>query len=262
MAPRPDTDDYEGGVVDVVQMRARDSALVPAVFSRPEGDGPFPAVVVGAEGTGPNTYIRRVAATLASLGFVVMVPDYYRGDGPPDPENYDDFETLMAYIDTLDFTRAVHDVLDAVDHVQALPYVDAARVASWGYCTGGTLALFAACLRHDLAASVVFFPSQPTFAAHDERRPVDVIDLLWNISCPLLFLIGDQDVVLPADRLADVRARFERWGVDATVNVYPGGGHAFNAYGSMLYHRESDERAWDDAVAFVTRVLGARLPAG
>ena len=69
----------------------------------------------------------------------------------------------MSYIGALDFTRAVHDQCDGLDHLQGLPTVDASRVASWGYCTGGTLALFVACLRPDLAASVVFFPSQPTF---------------------------------------------------------------------------------------------------
>src|SRR5262249_37360710 len=153
----------------------------------------------------------------------------------------------------LDFRRAVHDVLDGIDYVQQLPFVDATRVASWGYCTGGTLALFAACLRPDLAAAVVFFPSQPTFAEHDAKKPVDVADLVWNIACPLLLLIGDQDVVLPPDRLTELRARFEQWGVDATVNVYPDGGHAFNTHGSSLYHEPSDLASWDDAVAFVTQ---------
>ena len=71
----------------------------------------------------------------------------------------------------------MHDLFDGIDYLQGLPTVDATRVASWGYCTGGTIALFAACLRHDLAASVVFFPSQPTFDPHTANQPVDAIDL-------------------------------------------------------------------------------------
>jgi carboxymethylenebutenolidase len=255
MTLRPDTDSYDDVVIETIDVPTRDGATTPAVFSRPIGDGPFPAIAIGAEGTGPNAYIRRVAATLAHLGFVVIVPDYYRGSGPPDPDNYDDFETLMSYINALDFTRAVHDLFDAIDHVQELPYVDATRVASWGYCTGGTIALFAACLSHDLAAAVVFFPSQPTFAEHNATRPVDVIDLVWNIACPMIFLIGDEDMVLPPDRLDDLRRRFDQWSVSATVNVYPGAGHAFNAHGSVLYNQAADEQSWDDAVEFVTRQL-------
>jgi len=252
---KPDTDTYDDVVIEMIDLPTRDGATAPAVFSLPVGDGPFPAIAIGAEGTGPNTYIRKVAATLSHLGFAVIVPDYYRGSGPPEPDNYDDFETLMSYIGALDFTRAVHDLFDGIDYLQGLPTVDATRVASWGYCTGGTIALFAACLRHDLAASVVFFPSQPTFDQHTAKQPVDAIDLLWNITCPIAFLIGDDDVVLPADRLADVRQRFEQWGVDATVTVYPGAGHAFNAHGSALYHEPADEQSWQDAVEFVTRRL-------
>ncbi|HXY91519.1 MAG TPA: dienelactone hydrolase family protein [Acidimicrobiia bacterium] len=255
MTVRPETDDYDDIVVDTIELPTRDGAGTRATLARPTADGVYPAIAVGAEGTGLNTFSRNLVATLAHLGFVAIVPDYYRGDGPPTPDDYDDVDTLMSYIDALDFRRAVHDLLDGIDYVQALPFVDATRVASWGYCTGGTIALFAACLRQDLAAAIVFFPSQPTFAEHDDKRPVDVVDLLWNIACPLLFLIGEQDMVLPADRLAEVRRRFGVWGVDATISVYPGANHAFNAHGSALYHREADERSWDDAVDFVQRVL-------
>ncbi len=255
MVPHPDTDTYDGVTVETVAMPTRDGASTPTIVARPAGDGPFPAIAIGQEGTGPNTGIRRIAATLAHLGFLAIVPDYYRGGGAANPDDYDDVETLISLIDALDFTRAVHDLLDAIDFVQAMPEVDATRVATWGYCTGGTVALFGACLRSDLAASVVFFPSQPTFAVHDERRPVDVVDLLWNISCPLALLIGTEDPVLPAERLDDVRARLDQWGVDANVTTYEGGGHAFNAHGSSWYHREADENSWQDAVTFVTTHL-------
>lgn len=254
MVTRPDTDTYDDATVETIAMPTRDGATVATILARPRGDGPFPAIAIGQEGTGPNRNIRCVAATLAHLGFVAIVPDYYRGGGAADPDDYDDFETLIALIDGLDFTRAVHDVLDAIDYVQALPEVDAARVGAWGYCTGGTIALFAACLRHDLAGSVVFFPSQPTFGAHDARRPVDVVDLLWNAS-PFALLVGDEDPVVPPDRVAELRDRMAVWGVDVTIRSYPGGGHAFNAPGSSMYHRDSDEASWDDAVGYVTERL-------
>ena len=118
-------DVYDDVVIEMIDLPTRDGATAPAVFSVPVGDGPFPAIAIGAEGTGPNTYIRRVAATLSHLGFAVIVPDYYRGSGPPEPDNYDDFETLMSYIGALDFTCAVHDLFDGIDYLQGLPTVDA-----------------------------------------------------------------------------------------------------------------------------------------
>jgi carboxymethylenebutenolidase len=150
----------------------------------------------------------------------------------------------------------VQDLLAAVDYVQALPDVDAARVASWGYCTGCTLALFAACLRHDLAAAVLFYPSQPTFDELDAKKPVHAMDLLWNIACPTLFIVGERDVVLPAERLVELRQRLDRWGVDGTINTYPDAEHAFSAETSPFYNRAADEQSWEDAVGFLADHLG------
>jgi dienelactone hydrolase len=149
----PPTASYDDVVAEVVRLRGRDGIELDALRFRPSGDGPFPAVAVGAEATGINQFIRRVGATLALAGDVVIVPDYFRGQGPPGPEDYEDFDTLVGYIDALDFQRATSDLLAAVDHARKLPYVDADDVAVWGYCTGATLALFAAELDRGLSAA-------------------------------------------------------------------------------------------------------------
>ena len=188
------------------------------------------------------------AATLSHLGFVVIVPDYYRGSGPPEPDNYDDFETLMSYIGALDFTRCGARP-PRRDRLRAGPSVGRRDpVASWGYCTGGTIALFAACLRHDLATSVVFFPSQPTFDPHTAKQPVDVIDLVWNIACPMALLSATKTPCSPP--IGSPTQRGDQW--DVHRDRVPGAGHAFNAHGSMLTPA-ADEQSWDEAVEFATR---------
>ena len=125
----------------------------------PDGDGPHPAVVLGAEAYGVNNFIRGIQEKLVGLGYAVAVPDYYHGDGPTDPENYDDFTEVIEYISRLDFTGGARDLARTVDALRAMPDIDPRRVAVWGYCTGGTLAWLAACLRGDLAARCVL--SQP-----------------------------------------------------------------------------------------------------
>ena len=49
------------------------------------------------------------------------------------------------------------------------------------------------------------------------------IDLLWQMTCPALFLYGDQDKLMPADVLADMRGRINLWGVDAQIEILSGG---------------------------------------
>jgi carboxymethylenebutenolidase len=251
---RPTSEHYDDVFVETIDLAVR-GATTSAVLARPTAAGPHPAIAVGAEGAGVNSFIRRVAATLAHLGYVTIVPDYYRGGGPADPEDYADIDGMMSHIGALDFRRAVQDLLAGVDHLQSLPDVDPARVASWGYCTGATLALFVACVRHDLAASVLFYPSQPTFDVLDATKPVHALDLLWNIACPTLFVVGDLDVVLPPERLVELRERLARWDVDATIATYPNAQHAFSAETSEFYDRAADEQSWEDAVAFVEQHL-------
>ncbi len=223
----------------------------------PEGAGPHPAVVLGAEAYGVNGFIRGVQEKLAGLGYAVALPDYYHGDGPAEPDNYDDFTEVKEHIGRLDFVRGARHLAATVDAVRAMPGIDPRRVAVWGYCTGGTLAWLAACLRGDLAAAVLYFPSQPVFAELSPARPVHPVDLLWQLTCPALFLYGDQDRLMPPGALADLRARIGYWDVDARVNVYPGAGHSFTCPRGPMRNAEADRAAWTDATTFLADQMGA-----
>ena len=223
----------------------------------PEGGGPHPAVVLGAEAYGLNSFIRGVQEKLVGLGYAVAVPDYYHGNGPAGTESYDDFTEVIEYIGRLDFTCGARDLAATVDALRAMPTIDPRRIAVWGYCTGGTLAWLAACLRGDLAAAVLYFPSQPVFAELSPARPVHPIDLLWQMTCPALFLYGDQDKLMPSEVLADMRARIDYWGVDARVEVYPGAGHSFTCPRGPMRNEEADRAAWNDAIAFLSERMRA-----
>jgi carboxymethylenebutenolidase len=224
----------------------------------PAGDGPHPGVVLGAEAFGVNPFIRGIQEKLAALGYAVAVPDYYHGNGPSGTESYDDFTEVMQYIGRLDFTRGARDLAAAVDTLRATPGVDPGRVAVWGYCTGATLAWLAACQRGDLAAAVLYFPSQPRFAELTPAAPVHPVDLLWQLTCPALFLYGDQDKLLSADVLADMRARIDGWRVDARINLYPGAGHSFTAPRGSMRNAAVDQAAWNDATTFLAENTGAK----
>src|SRR5262249_32743780 len=109
------------------------------------------------------------------------------------------------------------------------------------------------CLRGDVAAAVLFFPSQPMFEELGRRTPVHPLDLLWQLTCPTLFIYGDEDLVMPPELLRDLRARIEQWEVDAEVRIYPGAGHAFSGPWGPLRHDEADRHAWSDAQDFLVR---------
>jgi carboxymethylenebutenolidase len=221
------------------------------IIRMPPAEGPHPGVVLGAEAYGINPFIRGVQENLTQLGYATALPDYYHGAGPKNVEAYDDFSEVIEYMSALDFTCGARDLAEAVDTLRASPQVDPRRVCVWGYCTGGTLAWLAGCLRGDLAAAILFFPSQPVFGELSPRTPVHPIDLLWQLTCPTMFLYGDADPVMPPELLDDVRRRIESWQVDAEIRLYPGAGHAFSAPSGPLRDEDASRAAWDDAIQFL-----------
>ena len=252
---RPVTEQYDDVLAEAVTVTAPDGYVGPALLYRPSAPGPHPGVAIGMEATGINHFIRNVAATLAHLGFVTIVPDHYRGTGPADTENYDDIDAIMSHTLALDFPRAARDLIAAADWLRAHPDVDGDRVGYWGYCTGATVVLLAAELDRLAAAGVFFYPSQPWFTDLGPGRPAHPMDLLWLLTCPTLIIYGDDDVIMSAEQLESVRAGLVASGVDQEVRVYAGAGHAFSAPSPAFYNEAADLASWPDAVAFVQRAL-------
>ncbi len=234
-----------------IELTGRDGGRIPAFVTEPVGPGPYPAVVFGAEAMGPNAFGRQVAADLAALGYVTITPDYYRGTGPSKPDDYTDFTEVMAAIGDLDFRRATFDLLAGADWLRAQPNVDATRVATWGYCTGGTLSLLAACLDRRMAAAVLFFPSQPMFEELTPKRPSHPMDLVWALTCPVQVIYGDADPIMPADRLAELRRRLEQWNIAHDIRIHPGAGHAFSAPAPHMHNADAATASWRQATEFL-----------
>jgi carboxymethylenebutenolidase len=242
-------------VVTVEGPRGRTEAEVFAPALPGEGR---PAVVIGAEATGLNDFGRDVARRLVGLGHVVVIPDYYRGDGPADPNSYEDLDGLRRAIGALDFNAAVSDQLAGIDHARGRSDVDPDRVSTWGYCTGGTLSWTAAALDRRLHRSVVYYPSQPVFEAHDARHPVSPLDLIRTQSVPTLFLVGDEDDVLDAERRATLQERMDESLGRHQLVVYPGAKHAFAGWMPGRHRADDAEDAWQRAVAWLTEPLSPK----
>jgi dienelactone hydrolase len=118
-----------------------------ALLCRPEGKGPFPAVVhnhgVGVDIQGYQKAIRRgynlpgICKELAATGFLTFVPIRHGGRG----------------LHTLPSHKA--QVLEAIDYVKQLPDVDPSRVAVTGNSRGALLTLMVGVEQTKLKALVI-----------------------------------------------------------------------------------------------------------
>jgi carboxymethylenebutenolidase len=245
-----------GVAVETVRL-SLDGDAVETVVCRPAEGSPRAGVVVATEAQGVNNFIKEIGVTLAEAGYLAVIPDYYHGAGPADPEALIDLAhmgELLDAINSLDFRRGAEDMLAGVTYAREVEGLDA--VAVWGYCTGGTLAWLAAELGRDVDAAVLSYPSQPTFHQLSATQPQHPIDMIWQMRCPTLLLVGDEDQVWPPELVDQVTRRFATWSIPLEVAVYPGAGHTFAGYFEDWHRPEAAADSLQRALGFLTTHLG------
>ena len=145
-----------------------DGAQLQGLLARPEGSGPFPAVLVMHSALGLRHMVGDVAQRLAALGYLAVATDMYGKDaeiGTPEQAG----AWYMALLDAPDMLRA--RTAAWFDCIAGHAEVDPARIAAIGYCFGGKCVLELARSGRDLKAAVSFHGLLTT---HAPARPGDI----------------------------------------------------------------------------------------
>ena len=125
--------------------------ICPAALSIPDGEGPWPAVIMFPDAGGMRDTMRQMGERLSGLGYVVLVPDFYYRNGPYDPVDMrtafstkETAERIMGMMRGYTADMAVRDAGAFVDYLDSLPEKKPGGVGTTGYCMGGRLSLIAA----------------------------------------------------------------------------------------------------------------------
>lgn len=209
-------------------------------LATPRGSGPFPAVVMIHEWWGLNQDITLLADALAREGFVVLAADTFRGSVAQtrDEARKQVTETPREQIGA--------DLDAALDYLRSHSQVDPDRVASLGFCFGGTQSMYMGTRNPELAAVVIFYGSGPIQSA----------DQLGSMrqAGPVLGIYGKEDGGIPAEQVRKFEAAMDSRNVENTITIYPGVGHAFVK--SDNYNRGgAPELAWKQMVNFLKDTL-------
>lgn len=245
----------------MLELEGHGGSPVAAARFAPEGEGPFPAVVLAHEVFGLDAFARGVGERLAEAGYVVLVPDLYSREGVPGPESSDadpapawSTDQIRAAAKALPDRRAVADLEAAAAALAADPVVDAGRIAAMGFCIGGKLAFLLGCQSRRLAAVVDFY-GRIRYADLDADHPVQPLEMALGLESPLLAVFGAEDASIPLEDVDAMRRQLDAFAKPSTIEVVPDVGHGFLNPLRTSYDRDAAEAAWALALTFLAEQL-------
>lgn len=182
------------------------------ILHRPDGQGPFPAVVVVHGDFGLTEWVKGQARRLAQRGYVTLAVDLYRGDTPP-------ADVMDAHIldRALPEDRVRADLRAAVDYLAGRPDVRAGAIGIIGWGSGGGNALDAAIADSRLRAVVVCY-----------GRLVTDAKLLTPLRASVLGIFAGKDEGISPATIEQFGAAMRKAGKRvAGLEVYAGCDHGF-----------------------------------
>ena len=219
----------------------------------PKPDERGPALVLVPDVHGLSDLYREIAGRFAAQGFTTLVIDLYSREGAPSLKSPAE---AMAWIGKLPDPRILGDLQAAVD-VLAAPGASRA-IGVTGFCMGGQYALLAACSVRGLRACVSFY-GMLRYTTRSALKPRSPLDAAPDLGCPYLGIFGEEDGLIPATDVAELRERLTTAGKDFEIRSYPGCGHAFlNHTRADAYRPEAAADAFERAVHFFERHLAAK----
>ena len=222
-------------------------ASLQGYLTRPQGEGPFPAVILlhGCAGVLKNdkeTWPER----LSSWGYAVLVVDSFTTRGI-----HDTCHSLLA--------DRVYDAYGALDFLSKSGFVDPKRIAVMGFSAGGIATLEAAQLggveqlmERKFKAAIAYYPNCSVANG--------------DMAVPTLILVGELDDWSTVKKCQEMMTQRDGKGSPVQLKVYKGARHAFDApefktgieaYGHRVeYNAVAANQSIGDVHALLQQVFG------
>lgn len=215
---------------------------------RPEGQGPFPGVMVAHDWSGINHFALESAKKIADSGYIAFAIDLY-GDG----KCFDTVEEKSAAMSVLKEDRALlKQRLEAsFNALLSIDGIDPKKTAILGFCFGGLAAL-------DLARSGANVRGAVSFHGLLDRPQ---LESSAEPTASVLVLHGYDDPMVKPDDLMKFQKEMTEAGIDWQVHAYGKTLHAFSnpeandpSFGTQ-YSERASFRAWKNAFMFLEEVF-------
>jgi carboxymethylenebutenolidase len=207
------------------------SGMMRGYLAQPEGEGPFPSVLVIHENRGLNPHIEDVARRAGVAGFLALAPDGLAPVGGY-PGNDDDGRELQRGLDPAELDQ---DMINSARYLRSHELSNG-RLGATGFCWGGGMTnRLAVALGADLHAGVPFYGAAPE--GEDVGR----------IEAAMLIMYAGNDPRINA-MWPDYEAALQANGVSYEMQVYEGTLHGFHNNSTPRYNEAAAALAWNRTI--------------
>ena len=231
-----------GLISSEIKYASTDGTAIGGYVTRPQGDVARPAVIVIHPWSGIDDHTRDVGRRFAKAGYAALVPDLLSRQGGT--SSFASREAAIAAGRKLDDAMITSDLNGAVNYLKGQNFVRADRVGVVGFCWGGGKALMFTTRSKDLAASVIYYGSNPPN-----------LEDVKNITAPVLGHYGEADERITSE-VPKLDEAMKRYGKSFEYKIYAGAPHAFNSDDNpRSYREEAAKEAWSRTLEFFKKHL-------
>jgi carboxymethylenebutenolidase len=238
-----------------VDIKTADGVADCELFS-PDGEGPWPGVIMYPDIGGLRPVFRDMARRLAADGFVVLVPNpFYRLSRVP---VYSDFkfgdekttERMGEVRKVVTPAGTERDANAFVAFLCAQPEVKG-KIGVVGYCMGGGMAVRAAAAEPDkVVAAASFHGSQ--LASDDPQSPHTLVP---KIRAQMYFGFAIEDRTMPPEAVEKLKSALDAARVNYDGETYAGARHGWCVKDHNVYNEHQAEHAWHHLTHFFEEAL-------
>lgn len=207
-----------------------------------ESNEPRPLVLISHAWAGRDQFVMGKAEQMAQLGLVGFALDMY-GQGKLGSNIEENSKLMMPFME--DRSKIKQRMHLALETARALPFVDETKVIAIGFCFGGLCVLDLARSGADIAGVVSFHGLfDPPFETQ-------------AIQAKVLAFHGDQDPMVPADKVQAFKDEMTQAGADWQLHIYGNTQHAFTNPEAKdpnlgtIYNPSAEQRAWQSFKHFI-----------
>lgn len=213
-----------------------------AYVARPLDDRLPAGVIVAGELFGISAHVRDVCERLAGLGYTALAPDLHHRTAPMIelPHDAAGRERGMELLQQMTRAQVLDDLAAAMSHLRVHGND---RLGMVGLSVGGHVAYLAA-TELDLAAVAVLYGGWIPGTDIPLSRPDPTIAGTAGITGRVLFLVGENDHIVPPDHRRAIGEALRAAGVRHELVEYPNAPHGFLCDRRATYDFAAAENTW------------------